>query len=111
MANVKINKCLPHIFELAPTVFRDINFFNLLPSKSRSKSRNAIFEITLFDGKCQILQMTPTHFCASSYRFRDKDLLNFYLEKVGQGYEAQFLQLHRSMANVKIYKCLLHILR
>ena len=30
----------------------------------------------------------------------------FYLQKVGQGHGVQFSQLHVSMANVKIYKCL-----
>ena len=51
--------------------FRDINIRNLLPSKSRSRSRTAICPITPFDGKCKNLQMSPTHFCASSYTFRD----------------------------------------
>ena len=31
------------------------------------------------------------------------------LEKVGQDHEVHFLQLHHSMANVPIYKCLPHI--
>ena len=41
-----------------------------------------------------------THFCASSYRFRDIKNLNFDLQKVKV--TVQFLQLHHSMANVKI---------
>ena len=31
------------------------------------------------------------------------------LQKVGQDYGAQVSQLHHSMTNVKIYKCLPHI--
>ena len=50
--------------------FRDINFFNCWPPKRRSRSRSAIITITLFDGKSKNLQMSPTHFCVSSYRFR-----------------------------------------
>ena len=45
--------------------------------------------------------MSPTHFCASSYRFID-----ITIQKVGQGHGVQFLQLHHLMANVKIYKYL-----
>ena len=46
MANVKICICISHIFAL--------------------RSRSAIF-----DGKCPNLEMSPTHFCATTYRFRD----------------------------------------
>ena len=45
-----------------------------LPLKSRSRSRSAIL-----DGKCQNLQMSQI--CASSYRFRDIQILNLYLQK------------------------------
>ena len=38
-------------------------------------SRNAIIEITPF--KCQNLQMSLTHLCASSYRFADINILFF----------------------------------
>ena len=36
----------------------------------KSSSWIVIFAMTPFDGKCQNQQMTRTHFCASSYRFR-----------------------------------------
>ena len=35
------------------------------------------FAITSFDGKCQNLQISPTHFCASSYSFRDIKIFPF----------------------------------
>ena len=42
--------------------------FKFVTFTSRSRSRIAIIEITPFDGKCQNLQMSPIHCCASSYR-------------------------------------------
>ena len=87
-----------------------------------------------FDGICTILQMSPTHsmayvqfcrcllhiFVLSSYRFRDIKFLNCGLQKVCQDHRLQFSKLHHSisfdtirchsMANVKIYNCLPHIL-
>ena len=66
---IKIYKYLPKIFALALTI-SDINILNCLSSKSRSRSRSAIFAITSFNGKCQNQQMSLTHFCASSYHFR-----------------------------------------
>ena len=54
-----------------------------------------------FDGKYQNLQMSPRHFYTSSYRFRDLNILNVYLQKVVQGHA---VQLRHSMTNVKIYK-------
>ena len=38
--------------------------------------------------------------------FRHIQIKNNYLQKVGQGQGAQFSQLHLSIANVKIWKCL-----
>ena len=55
------------------------------------------------------LQKSPTYFCTSSYCFRDIIFLILDLEKVGNGHGVQFSQLHHSMTNVKIYKCLQHI--
>ena len=52
-----------------------------------------------FDGKCQNLPMSPTHFCAISYVSEKNDL-----QKVGQGHGVQFSQLLHLMANIKIYK-------
>ena len=63
MENIKIYKCLPHIFTLALTVSDIISY------------------------------------------------LIFDLEKVDQGHGVRFFQLHHSMAKVKIYKRLPHILR
>ena len=45
----------PTRFALAFTV-SDIKILNILPSKSRSRSRIAIFALTLFHGKYQNLQ-------------------------------------------------------
>ena len=45
------------------------------------QGHSAIFIIRPFDGKCQNVQMTPTHFCASSYRFRDITILNCWPQK------------------------------
>ena len=73
------------------------------------RSRNVIFVFAPFDDVCQDLQMYPSHFSAGSYRFRDIKILHFYTKKVGQDHEVPFSQLHHSMANVKIYKCLSHI--
>ena len=47
--------------------------------KGRSRSHIAIFEIRPLDGKCEYLQMPPTHFCASSYRFKDIKIVNIWL--------------------------------
>ena len=59
-----------------------------------------------FDGKYQILQMSSTHFCACSCHFRDREIKKCYLQKLGQDHGMQFSQVHHSMANFKIYKCL-----
>ena len=53
--------------------------------------------------------MSPTNFCATSYRFRDIQSLHFYLQKVGEGHGVQFSQIHHLMATVKINKCLPHV--
>ena len=42
--------------------FRDIQFVNIWFPKSRSRSRITIYAMTPFDGKCQNLQMSSTHF-------------------------------------------------
>ena len=73
MANVQIYKCLPHMFALSLTI-SDIYIYiyiYILPPKCRSRLGSTNFVLTPFDGKCQILQMSPTHFCASSHRFED----------------------------------------
>ena len=59
-----------------------------------------------FDAKYKNLQMSPTNLCTSYFHFRDITILKFLPQKVGQGHGVQFSQLHHSMANVKIYKCL-----
>ena len=60
--------------------------------------------MTQFDCQCKKLQMFPNHYCASSYRFRKIKFLILYLQNVGHCHRMQVLQLHHSMANVKIYK-------
>ena len=67
--------------------------------------------MTLFNGKCQNLHMSPTNFAltltvSKIYKFKICDL-----KKVGRGHEMQFAQLHHSNENVKIYKCLPDIFR
>ena len=71
-------------------------------------SRSVIFSITQLDDKYQNLQTFPTFFALAPI---DSEILikcQFltYLQKVGQCHGVQFSQLHHSMANVKIYKCL-----
>ena len=61
-----------------------------------------------FFGKFQNLEMSPTHFCATSYRFRDLKILNLDLQKVGKGHGVQFCR-HHSMSKVKICKILSYI--
>ena len=70
-----------------------------------SRSWSAIFSITPFDGKCQNLQICPTHFCASSYHSRDINIKRISPPKVGKGHRVRFSHLHHSMANVEIYQC------
>ena len=82
--------------------------------------------MTTFDEKCHNLQKIPNNLCASSYRFRDVTFYNLLPLKVGQdfwqtpidgkcpqevsyGHVVEFLQLHHSIANVNICKCLPHI--
>ena len=89
--------------------FRDFQIFYIGPSKSRSRSRSAIFAITLFDGKCQNLRMLSENICASSYRFRDITFFNLLPPKGISRSRSAFSQLHHSMANVKIYKSFAHI--
>ena len=50
-----------------------------------SRSRSAIFAITPFVGKCQSLQMSPTHFCAGCHHFRDIKTSNFLPQKSRSG--------------------------
>ena len=71
VANVKIYKCLQHSFVLALTISEIQTILNLWPSKNRPRSQNAIFTITQFDEICHNLEMSLTHFCASSNYFRD----------------------------------------
>ena len=59
-ANVKSTNVW-HIFALALTV-SNINFFNIWPPKSTSRSRSTIFSISPFDGKCQNLLTTFSTF-------------------------------------------------
>ena len=61
--------------------------------------------------KCQNFQRSPTHFSASSYCFRDIKISNCWTLESRSRSQNAVLQLHHSMANVKIYKCnFLHLL-
>ena len=109
MTNVQIYKSPPHIFVLALTV-SEVKISNYLPLKSRSRSRSTLFTITTFDGNCQNLQISPTHFCGRSYRFRDIKKLICYLQKVDQGHRVQFFKLHYSMAYQNLLMSSVHFL-
>ena len=84
MANDKSYKRLTHTYALAQTVSETLKVLIFLPSKSRSRSQSIIVTMTMFNGKCQNLQKTPTHFCASYYCFRDLKYLNFVSLKHGK---------------------------
>ena len=77
MTNVKIYNCHPQFCCHSSYRSRYIKFSTSLPSKSRSRSRSAIFSIIPFDCKFQNLQMSPTHFCAGSYNLRYITILTF----------------------------------
>ena len=53
--------------------------------------------------------MSLTNCCASSYRFKDIKISNFYYQKLRQGHGMQFSQLNNPMVNVKTTKSLPHI--
>ena len=89
--------------------FRYINILNFLHKQNMSQSRSVILSVVKFDGKCKNIQMSPTHFSDSSYSFGDIFFFNLYFQKVGRSNGMQFFKLNRSVANIKIYKCLEHI--
>ena len=60
VANIKMYKVILCIFALALTFSEIYQISNCVPSKCRSWSRSAIFECTIFHGKCQNLQMYST---------------------------------------------------
>ena len=100
-------KCLnlqktPTHFFTSSYRFRDKKIKNIWPSKSWSRSQSKIFAMTTSDGKCQNLQKTP--FCASSYCFRDINILIVYLKKVGKVQGITFSQWHPSMVMSKSTK-------
>ena len=64
-----------------------------------------MYAITPFDSKWQNLQMSSITFLHNLLPFTDITILILPLI-VGQGHGVQFSQLHHSLANVKIYKCL-----
>ena len=74
---------------------------HFLPSNSISRSRSTIFAWTQFHGKFKSLRKTSTHCCASSYRFRDINILNLLLSECRSSSRSTILQWHNSMANVK----------
>ena len=93
MANGKIYKILPHIFALTHRVSEILTFKNV-HIKNRSWSWSTIFAMTPFKGKCQILQLTSTHFCASLNSFRDINPLagEFFFQPFA-GHRVNFLQI------------------
>ena len=103
--NAKICKCLSKHF-CASCRFRDIKILSFCQLKSKSRSRSAIFVITLFDSKCLNLQMS-LH--TRSYRFRYTKFFIIVLQISGQGQGVQFSQLQHFMENIKIDIYLPHI--
>ena len=71
--------------------FRDIKIFNLLPPKSKSRSRSANFAITPFDGKCKKNYKCLPHIFALALTVSD---IKKRPPQVGQGHGVQFWQLH-----------------
>ena len=53
-----------------------------------SRVESTILALGPFDGKCQNLQKTLTHFIVSSFRFRDNKYFLFDLQKAGRGHAA-----------------------
>ena len=72
-------------------------------------SQSAIFAITVFDGKGKNLQMSPTHFCASSNRFRYVTILNFGPPKMRSRLQCNFRNYTVILFDFKIYKSLTFI--
>ena len=68
-------------FTNASDTFQRYDNFSFLTSRSRPRSRSAIFAITLFNVKCQNIQLSATRFSASSYRFKDITILNIWHPK------------------------------
>ena len=72
-----------------------------------SRSRSTVFAMTPFDGKYQKrTNVCRTFFTLALTISEIYIILIFYLQKLGHGHRMQFSQLHHSMANVKVYKCL-----
>ena len=69
-----------------------IKKLNDWPSKSSPRSRSTIFSILPFDGICQNLQMSPSHFYASSYSMREIN--------IGQSHGGEKRHLRPSIASV-----------
>ena len=71
-----------HMFALAPT-FSEILKFYVLPLKGTLKSLGVILEIESFVSKYrnQNYKSHSAHFCASSYRFRDINILKLWSSK------------------------------
>ena len=101
MANVKIQRFL---YQILPFQI----YFVFFCSKCRSRSWSEIFAITPIDCKCHNLQMTPTHFCASSYLFRDIKISNLLPSKSKSRSQSAIFAITPFHGKFKIYKCLSH---
>ena len=73
MANIKNYKSCPINFCASSHHFRDITISNLLPSKSRSRSRSTIFARRPFDGKYE--KVVP---CIFALILTDSEILMFH---------------------------------
>ena len=84
------NLQISHIFLRQPLLFQRYENLHFLFTKCRSRSRSATFTITPFAGKCQNLQISCTHFCDSSYRFKDIKKIIFTSKKQVKVTECNF---------------------
>ena len=88
----------------------NLHFRKLKCSKSSNYPRSAIFAVTPFDGHRQNLQTTPTRFLKQLLQFQIFKDIKFkfctFIPTVCHVHRVQFLQLHHSMANIKIGNCL-----
>ena len=90
-----------HKFLRQLLLFLRYNFFlNCLPSKSRSRSRSAIFAITPFDGKCQNLQCLCLILCALALAICENYFKLLTLKMSVKGYRGEKRYLCRSIAHV-----------
>ena len=87
---------------------RFVDFFSIALIYSQIlRSWSTIFTMTQLEVNCYNLEMPTTSFCANSFRFINKYFNFVYHQEVGLEHRVQFSQLHHSMTNFNVCKCLL----